>query len=174
MNFARYLTILPSIHLSIVLNPDESVAMRHPDEVKAAVPFLQPGFWQDGILDSAVTNEDDAKPEDASAGEEASTSSNKSSPLDMVFQRLVSIGFYKVRLVWRAEYHSLQKHGVGFGVFSSFNIHVFMNLIELITCSYKSIWQVVISKVVQVTISACMIAAFLTPKRIKPCKISKF
>jgi hypothetical protein len=86
----RYLTVLPSVHLSVAVSPDEAVAMRHPAEMEATSPFLQGGSWEDNIPNRDVAGDDSIKAGSGMGSDDVSTSSNKSSPLDMVFQRLVS------------------------------------------------------------------------------------
>ena len=47
MTVSRYITILPSMHLSSVITPDEAISMRHPQEQRAeadTTPDTQPGF----------------------------------------------------------------------------------------------------------------------------------
>ena len=34
--FCRYISILPSIYLSVAISPEEALGMRHPDEIKAS------------------------------------------------------------------------------------------------------------------------------------------
>jgi hypothetical protein len=89
--FIRYLTILPSVHLSIALSPDEAIALRHPAEMQATSPFLPGGLWEDDGRHHDISGDDSIKAGSGMGSEDGSTSSNKSSPLDMVFQRLVSV-----------------------------------------------------------------------------------
>ena len=82
------MTILPSVHLSIAVSPDEAIAMRHPAETQASLPFQQ-AFWEDNSQSRVVPSDDEVKTDAGTDGEDGGMSSNKSSPLDMVFQRLV-------------------------------------------------------------------------------------
>ncbi len=36
--FCRYITILPSMHLSLTLSPEEAILMRHPNDEPANLP----------------------------------------------------------------------------------------------------------------------------------------
>jgi len=85
----RYLTILPSVHLSIAISPDQAIAMRHPDELKATSPFKQ-ALWEDASKSRVVQIDDGVKTDTSTDGEDSDVNLNRSSPLDMVFQRLVS------------------------------------------------------------------------------------
>ena len=66
---SRYITILPTIHVSMTLSPDEAILVRHADEMSAASQaYQQAPDWMHAA--------------------EILGNPNQSSPLDIVLQRL--------------------------------------------------------------------------------------
>ena len=57
--YYRYITMLPSIHLSIVIPPEEAFNMRHQDEIKASSHLSQNTFQRFNSETSLVEDEHD-------------------------------------------------------------------------------------------------------------------
>ena len=77
----RYITFLPPIHISQTISPQYAINMRH--SLEKTSPANQQGYWQHS---EDLHHTDDLSP-------------NKSSPLDLVMQRLVRAPRTRLELV---------------------------------------------------------------------------